>query len=140
LSEDPLRFAGGDSNFYRYVKNQSISYSDPYGLLQYYHTPRGTTVPPTGQNLANLQCFESCVGNDNLVITGGQEQTGHSVNSEHYTNNACDVANPGTGYNQSVRNEARNKRCARQCGFNGYLQEATHIHLQTEPGNGVPPT
>ena len=33
LSEDPIGFEGGDANLYRYVINNSINFSDPYGLL-----------------------------------------------------------------------------------------------------------
>jgi RHS repeat-associated protein len=32
ISEDPISFAGGDSNLYRYVFNSPIGYSDPSGL------------------------------------------------------------------------------------------------------------
>jgi len=33
LSEDPIWFAGGDTNLYRYVQNNPVRYTDPYGLL-----------------------------------------------------------------------------------------------------------
>jgi RHS repeat-associated protein len=32
LSPDPIGFAGGDTNFYRYVKNNATRFSDPLGL------------------------------------------------------------------------------------------------------------
>jgi RHS repeat-associated protein len=32
LSEDPLRFQSGDSNFYRYVLNNPIGFRDPAGM------------------------------------------------------------------------------------------------------------
>jgi RHS repeat-associated protein len=32
LSEDPLEFAGGDVNFYAYVLNNPMSWTDPFGL------------------------------------------------------------------------------------------------------------
>jgi len=31
LSEDPIGFSSGDSNFYRYVGNRPLIYIDPYG-------------------------------------------------------------------------------------------------------------
>jgi uncharacterized protein RhaS with RHS repeats len=33
ISEDPIGFAGKDSNLYRYVQNNSLKYSDPSGKL-----------------------------------------------------------------------------------------------------------
>jgi RHS repeat-associated protein len=33
ISEDPLRFAAGDANLYRYVRNQSTGLTDPSGLV-----------------------------------------------------------------------------------------------------------
>ncbi len=34
LSEDPIGFAGGDANLYRYVGNNPVNYVDPSGLIQ----------------------------------------------------------------------------------------------------------
>ena len=34
LSEDPLRFKGGDMNLYRYVGNDPVSFLDPWGLAR----------------------------------------------------------------------------------------------------------
>jgi RHS repeat-associated protein len=33
ISADPIGFEGRDLNFYRYVKNNSLKYTDPSGLL-----------------------------------------------------------------------------------------------------------
>jgi uncharacterized protein RhaS with RHS repeats len=35
LSEDPIGFAGKDSNLYRYVENNSVSHTDPNGLIKF---------------------------------------------------------------------------------------------------------
>jgi len=35
IQEDPIGFAGEDTNLYVYVRNNSINYSDPYGLVQW---------------------------------------------------------------------------------------------------------
>ncbi len=37
LSEDPISFAGGDANLYRYVGNQPTGYIDPNGLVYPVH-------------------------------------------------------------------------------------------------------
>lgn len=33
ISPDPIHFKGGDTNLYRYVENNPIKYTDPYGTL-----------------------------------------------------------------------------------------------------------
>ena len=33
LEEDPIRFAGGDANLYRYVGNSPMNYVDPTGCI-----------------------------------------------------------------------------------------------------------
>jgi len=41
LSPDPIGLRGGDTNFYRYVKNNPIRYSDPSGLVVLDNTKGG---------------------------------------------------------------------------------------------------
>lgn len=38
VSEDPIEFEGGDANFFAYVQNSPINYSDPFGLIGYHCT------------------------------------------------------------------------------------------------------
>ncbi len=147
LSEDPIGFNSGDSNFYRYVGNSPLMYSDPYGLL----TPnRNDPIPeiprtsmPTGSTYNAMECLESCLGGD-LIVTGGNEQSGHSPNSQHYNNNACDIAGPSNG-NSQASDPIKTNMCARSCGFSNGQYESfpnnpnrDHYHLQITPGNGVP--
>jgi RHS repeat-associated protein len=42
ISEDPLGYAGGGRNFYAYVGNNPINFSDPIGLTDCVVTPLGT--------------------------------------------------------------------------------------------------
>jgi len=38
ISKDPIGFAGGDVNLYRYVQNNPVNYADPYGeLISFWH-------------------------------------------------------------------------------------------------------
>lgn len=89
-----------------------------------------------------MQCLESCLGGD-LLVTGGNEQSGHSTNSKHYSNNAYDIAGPTNG-NPQTSDPAKTNMCARNCGFtNGQFESFSnsgrnHYHFQTVPGNGVP--
>jgi RHS repeat-associated protein len=64
LSDDPLGFEGGDSNFYAYVFNDPVSLSDPSGLTtQICCRPVGGGVGfATGQN----HCFIVIFGNRNM--------------------------------------------------------------------------
>ena len=32
INEDPIRFAGGDGNFYRFVQNNPVNFVDPFGF------------------------------------------------------------------------------------------------------------
>jgi RHS repeat-associated protein len=44
ISEDPIRFAGGDVNLYAYVGNNPVNFADPYGLF-YFGKRRLTGLP-----------------------------------------------------------------------------------------------
>jgi RHS repeat-associated protein len=35
INQDTIGFAGGDSNLYRYVENNPVNYTDPFGLLKF---------------------------------------------------------------------------------------------------------
>lgn len=142
MSKDPIGFNGGDTNLYGYVLQDPVNFVDPSGLL----TPNAApprTIMPTGQNLTNMQCLESCLGGD-LLVTGGQEQSGHTKNSKHSSNNACDIAGPNNG-NPQTSDPNKVRQCAKSCGYSHGQFESfpsnpnrNHWHLQIGPGNGVP--
>ena len=44
ISKDPIGFAGGDVNLYRYVQNNPVNFTDPSGLLVYSEYDRATGV------------------------------------------------------------------------------------------------
>lgn len=147
LSKDPIIFAGGDTNLYGYVMQDPINFIDPSGFLR---KNKEDSIPnkirtsmPTGHAQNAMQCLESCLGG-NLLVTGGNESAGHSRNSKHYTNEACDIAGPNNG-NPQTSNPVKTNMCARNCGFtNGQFETfpdnpgRDHYHFQTVPGNGVP--
>lgn len=121
-----------------------LRYIDPLGLI-HYNAPAPRTVPVTGENLNDLQCVERCLAQRSnnrgldLLVTGGAETTGHSRNSRHSTNEACDISTQNPIESNDVFD------CAEQCGFGGGQLETfsqnpnrNHWHLQQQPGNGVP--
>jgi RHS repeat-associated protein len=145
ISEDPLGMNAGP-NFYAYVLNGPLTGIDPTGLIR-WNSPPPKTVPVTGETLDKAKCVEKCLQgknnnpNLNLLLTGGQEKSGHSRGSHHYLNRACDIAGPRT--NPVADNDVF--ACGESCGFAGGQFEdfendgRDHWHLQLTPGNGVPP-
>ena len=45
LSQDPIGLQGGDTNFFRYVKNNPVNRIDPLGLMQLHGDEGATHVP-----------------------------------------------------------------------------------------------
>jgi RHS repeat-associated protein len=48
ISQDPIGFAAGDANLYRYVGNESTMYTDPSGLERSVTLPNGTVFVAQG--------------------------------------------------------------------------------------------
>ena len=78
-----------------------------------YNADPPRTVPPSGDNAKALQCTANCVGADELLVTGGAEQSGHSRSSLHYEDKAVDIVGPP--FNSVDHREIM--WCARACGY-----------------------
>lgn len=78
-----------------------------------YNAPKPRTVPPSGANAASLQCTANCSGLDELLVTGGAEQSGHSSTSMHYKDKAVDIVGPP--FNQVTH--VQMILCAKACGY-----------------------
>ncbi|MGE3804743.1 MAG: RHS repeat domain-containing protein, partial [Gemmataceae bacterium] len=58
ISQDPLRFEAGDANFYRYVSNSPLNFTDPTGLTSFVERVLANRV------VAVLVLTSACVGLD----------------------------------------------------------------------------
>ena len=134
ISKDPIGFAGGDENLYRYVANGPVNWMDPWGLLK-YNTPDTTiTGRLTGETLNFAECMENCAGFE-LTVTGGSETSGHGEGSKHYTGEACDFSekrNPALDADTA-------QKCWKKCAQPNYFGQKEggahpHWHFQIAPG------
>ncbi|MCY4524310.1 MAG: hypothetical protein OXB84_06190 [Halobacteriovoraceae bacterium] len=133
LSPDPLEFAGGDPNLYRYCFNNPINCVDPFGLWS-TATEYKTSLEGLKPQIAKIekivdQVFQSVAGRDAIITfsTNGV----HSQNSLHYSGNAIDLRtrdlSPGQ-VDQVV------KRLRKALGEDyDVVDERTHIHIEYDP-------
>ena len=104
----------GASNIQTMQVNPSSSSSSQQGSANIrYNASPPRTVPPSGENAKALQCTADCVGADEILVTGGAEQSGHSRNSLHYQDKAVDIVGPP--FNNVEHREIM--WCARACGY-----------------------
>ena len=118
LSEDAEAF-GGSIDFYAYVQNNPLNFSDPFGL---YRTKSG--VPPPNPRLDRfMKCMDSCTGQDQVVTatTNGKHQDpGHAAGT------TVDIRPLGSADTVFC--------CAGQCGAPYLLDERK---LKTKFGSGA---
>jgi RHS repeat-associated protein len=138
ISEDPIGFAGGDINLYRYVSNNPATWIDPFGL---YHCVNGANCNFSPDLSNDLLCFDTCTGSD-TAITGGRGSRS-TPNSSHARGQACDI---GRNSNPDLSRDDVTQ-CFEQCFPGGYGQEesngpstpGTHFHIQISPVPGGQP-
>jgi RHS repeat-associated protein len=139
ISEDPLQFDGGSSNFYVYVGNKPTTFTDPSGLRVL--NPNG--FPVSGAVMGALQNFNKCIGCDkDVVVTGGDRpassRLGAGSNSMHVRHLAADIVVPGQ-LNILTANQA--EQCGMfggigwyQEGYRGANGEGPHVHVDLRSG------
>jgi len=123
LSEDAEAY-GGSIDFYAYVQNNPLNFSDPFGL---YRTK--SEVPPLNPRLDRfMKCMDSCTGQDQVVTatTNGKHQDpGHAAGT------TADIRPLGSADTVFC--------CAGRCGAPYLLDErklrtkfgnAAHYHIQ----------
>jgi len=133
VSEDPIGFAGGQTNFYAYVWNSPTNWIDPFGLWTYAQE-YGTTGSNLQEGILQIEetvdkTFNVTAGRD-AIITFATNGT-HKKNSLHYTGNAIDLRTRDLSpkqFNDVSRNLSRN------LGKNyDVVREGDHIHVEYQP-------
>ena len=136
LSEDPIGFAGGDSNLYRYVSNNSIKYRDPRGLLRspsdimddaLNHPDSSSGTSDWGN--AFQHCYASCMmtaenGAAAAFLAGHGFEAVNNMNGQSSADWGMDVANNAKGrrlgescpvQNTTSFNSEKSKQISNQC-------------------------
>ena len=136
ISKDPIGFAGGDVNLYRYVGNGPVVWIDPSGLLKYNTSDTDRTGRLLGKILEFAECMEKCAGFE-LTVTGGSEKKYHGKNSKHYSGQACDFSDKR---NPKLTRKVAEK-CYKKCAKPEYYGQQEggkqpHYHFQVVPGRG----
>jgi RHS repeat-associated protein len=130
VSEDPIGLDSGDVNFYSYVGNNPVNFTDPRGLYILINPPPPRVPPrqpPPGSPLdALLRCMENCIGTT-LIITSTYEDTPeHPPGTPHRGGVGADIRPGG--------NSGGLLCCASQCGAGFGQDEGNHIHVQIPRG------
>ena len=128
MQEDPIGNSGGSLNWYLYVANNPVNWTDPSGLFTYNTDNEKITGKLKGDALNLANCMEKCIG-ETFVVTGGSEKIGHSANSKHYTDQAFDMRPTGMVKKKVFC-------CALECGAGYINNEGNHWHFQTVSGIG----
>ena len=144
LSEDPIGFAGRDTNLYRYVKNNPIRFRDPTGLLrdpnEIFDDALNDPNSSSGTNdwgNAYQHCLASCMqtaenGSTVAAILGHGFEAVNNINGQSSEAWAMDTANNKKGrdlgnscpsrnttsFNKQKSNEIKNY-CQSSCGSTG---------------------
>jgi RHS repeat-associated protein len=101
LQADPIRFAGGDLNIYRYVGNNGVNCSDPLGLWTYITIIRDapTQKNPTYDNYRDapgtMYINHNGKWSQTRVNENGYQKGTHGVHPENYTIVPRTDAEPG---------------------------------------------
>jgi len=124
LSEDPIGFGGGDTNFYRYVKNNALKYIDSTGLNVNYSNSCNMGLGLSIEMQILLEEIDNAYPNRDVNVTSCVRSTGKQKTlmdagltssgygspykniSQHVRGNAADISISGVS-TQNIANTAR---------------------------------
>jgi RHS repeat-associated protein len=93
ISRDPIGFAAGDVNLYRYVNNNPINYIDPLGLFVLYAGPSGGAAWGTSGVTDGAGSYVSSTGEGGFYSSHGNAHggiLGGGFNAGFQTGGTCD--------------------------------------------------
>jgi RHS repeat-associated protein len=133
--KDPIKFVGGNINFYRYVRNDLLNKNDYYGLWDFANE-YGTTGEGLTDQMSNIegavdQAYQNASGTNNKATVTYTTNGRHSANSLHYSRNAYDlrVMNLTSEQTEDFAQEIRDA-----IGDDyDILNEGDHIHVEYDP-------
>jgi RHS repeat-associated protein len=118
ISEDPIRFGGGDVNLYRYVLDDPISYQDPLGLWagidDAIFSGGGAIAGLAGQGLSDLLSGQ---------LSGWEDYTGAAIGGAAFGETLLYagpvLAGAVGGAVTNASKQGLKNLTGKQCGFNG---------------------
>ncbi len=91
MSEDPMGFAAGDTNLFRYCGNDPVNFFDPSGMDEHFHTP---PRPPDASSQDLLGAFGKAMQGG---YTGGSSSYGQSNGVGVLLGEMTDISGYGNG-------------------------------------------
>ena len=135
INEDPLGFAGGDSNLFRYVQNDPVNFVDPLGLMGSGNSKNPKDIVSDAyrdsieefpESLVNgpRDAYRHCLASCNMTVLHGEttaalyglanEKAGDWFHNQPKEDRKMDDFNnaAGCGFGKSAKNPAD---CAEKC-------------------------
>lgn len=128
IAQDPIGFAGGDANFYAYVKNNSPNLADPFGTCPQCAPSGGALSPADYQEFGNDSSWPASAIEALEFHRGGSMDAQASGASAEYGNYVFGVYMAASGYPLNFTLSAGN----------AYTSEFSHYPPRNADGPQLP--